>query len=957
MKIGKTVSGHPRIRRSFSALAGAAAAITLGFAAALAAQTSGTAAVRGRVTDETGGAVAGAAVTVTNSAAGFTRSARSDTEGRWTISELPLTGGYLLRVSREGFAAQERGPFELRSGESASFNVVLSPAGVTTRITVSGTTQGVRADSPQLGTRLDAQKIDNTPLIGRKLTNLPLLNSAVRPARGTGDLFLNNTLFVIDGGGRRQTTYTIDGSTADDTWGRQTVFTNVPLGAVQEFTVLTNAFSAEYGRTTGAAINLVTRSGTNALKGDLVGLYRPASLQPKAPVTGFDVGDELWQGSGVVSGPILSDRFYFLASGEYSSQERGSAITSPLAPGVYTGDYRQRLFFARMDADLSSSQHLIARFNLDNFSDSNPQDVVGGLNLPSAGRTFRRNTYSGQLAETAVLSANAFNDARFVGSAGTPITQFDPLTPSTQFVRPGVSMEGESRVALLSVHQYQFADMFSLSLGSHFVKLGGDVISSRSGGNGQEFGAPFVLGQLTFKTGISPSIPTSQLTINDVARYTQGFGNVTYSVHETIWSAYAQDDWRPRSDLVLNLGLRYDRQTLTDAKSNFSPRIGFAYNPGGDTRTALRGGYGLYYSEIRANIVAGFALNGPTGFFNFSVAPGQTGFPTSLAPITGFPPGAVVPARDVTLRPGDAAYYSQFLDTSKLRGYPGELENPKTEQATLGIEREIAPTWFLALDGVHSHTTDIDRNLDLNAPSLFVRTAPGQTRSATAADATRPILPVNGGYRRVLVTVNTGESKYDALQVNLNKSFAGKAGLLVSYTWSHTRNNVEQDAPGGDPNDFSQINKEWADSLLDQRHRVVVSGWSRLPLQLSGGGVVTAASGRPYNITTGADNNGDGANVDRPVINGQVIGRNAGRGNSVYDISLFLAREFPLGAANLTLRAEVFNLTNHANVFGYNGVYGNDPSGTPLSTFGLPVGGVANIEPGRQFQFEARVTF
>jgi hypothetical protein len=954
----KTLFGCSRNRRRFFAPgAVSATALLLGLAAALSAQTSGTAAVHGRVTDETGGAVAGAAVVVSNDATGFSRATRTDAQGRWTISELPLTGGYRLKISREGFAPQERGPFELRGGETASFNAVLSPAGVSTRITVSGTTEGVRADSPQLGTRFDAQKIDNTPLLGRKLTNLPLLNSAVRPARGTGDLFLNNTLFVIDGGGRRQTTYTIDGSTADDTWGRQTVFTNVPLGAVQELTVLTNSFSAEYGRTTGAAINLVTRSGTNALKGDLVGVYRPASLQPRAPVTGFDVGDQLWQGSGVLSGPIVSDRLYFLAGGEYNSQDRDSAITSPLAPGVYTGFYRQRLFFTRVDADLSSSQHLIARFNLDNFSDSNPQDAVGGLTLPSAGRAFRRNTYSGQLAETAVFSETAFNDARLLGGAGTPITQFDPLTPSPQLVRPGVSTEGESRVALLTDHQYQFADTFSLSLGSHFLKLGGDAISSRSGGNGLEFGAPFVLGQFTFKTGISPSIPTSQLTIADVARYTEGFGNVTYSVHETIWSAFAQDDWRPRSDLVLNLGLRYDRQTLTDAKSSFSPRIGFAYNPGGDTRTAIRGGYGIYYSEIRANIVAGFALNGPTGFFNFSVAPGQTGFPTSLTPVTSFPPGGVVPARDITLRPGMAAYYSQFLDTSKLRGYPDSLVNPKTDQATLGIEREIAPTWFLSLDGVHSHTTKIDRNLDLNAPSLFVRTAPGQTRSAAAADLTRPILPVNGGYRRVLVTVNTGESKYDALQVNLNKNFAGKAGLLASYTWSHTRNNVEQDAPGGDPNDFSQLNQEWADSLLDQRHRVVVSGWARLPLSLLGGGVVTAASGRPYNITTGADNNGDGANADRPVINGQVIGRNAGQGNSVYDISLFLAREFPLGAANLTLRAEVFNLTNHANVFGYNGVYGNDPSGTPLSTFGLPVGGVANVEPGRQFQFQARVTF
>src|SRR6185295_15959282 len=108
-------------------------------------------------------------------------------------------------------------------------------------------------------------------------------------------------------------------------------------------------------------------------------------------------------------------------------------------------------------------------------------------------------------------------------------------------------------------------------------------------------------------------------------------------------------------------------------------------------------------------------------------------------------------------------------------------------------ERELAPHWFLSLDAAHSQTTEIERNLDLNAPSEFVRTAPGQTRSATAADARRPIAPVANGYRRILVTVNNGESKYDGLQLNLRKTFE-RSDMLLSYTWSHTRNNVEPDA-------------------------------------------------------------------------------------------------------------------------------------------------------------------
>jgi outer membrane receptor for ferrienterochelin and colicin len=924
--------------------------------AAVQAQTPGIGAIRGRVVDEAGAAVPAAEVTVTNTATGFTRTTRSDVQGGYVLPELPLTGSYSLRVTHEGFAPQERTGIELRAGETAAIDAVVQVQAEQAAITVYGTTEGVRSDSPQLGTRFDNQKIQATPLLGRKLSSLPLLSSSVRPARGTGDLFINNTLFVIDGGGRRQTTFTVDGGTADDAWGRQAIFTNVPLAAIQELTVLTNAFSAEYGRTTGAAINIVTRSGTNDFHGDLTAVSRPGGPQADAPVTGQKARDVLKQGSGFFSGPLVRDKAYWAFGGEYSDQDRDSIITSALAPGTFTGHFKQTLLFGRLDADLNPANHLLGRANLDRFSDSNPADAVGGVALPSAARTFRRDTRLAQIGETAILSDALFNDARLVWQDGDPITEFEPQHPSTQFVRPGVSTEGESRSAFLTNRQYQIADTLSWSHGNHFLKAGGDWIHSKSGGNGQEFGSPFTLGQFTFKTGISPTIPTSQLTLNDVQRFSQGFGNVDYTVSESNWSGFVQDDVRLRSNLVVNLGLRYDRQSLTDDTNNVSPRLGFAWNPGNDAKTTVRGGYGIYYSEIHSNIVAGWELGGPTGFFTYSVAPGQLGFPTSLTPLTGFPPGAVLPARDITVRPGRRSFYSQFFDVSKLNGYPGELLNPKTDQATLGVEREVGDRWFVALDGVHAHTTDIERNIDLNAPTTFDRTAPGQTRPAATADATRPITPVAGGYRRILVTVNQGEAKYDGLQLNVRKNFE-RSGMLLSYTWSHTRNNVEPDAPGGDPNDVHQLGKEWADSLLDQRHRAVLSGWVRLPWAFNAGGVATYASGRPFNITTGADNNGDGSNADRPVINGHVISRNAGRGNAVYDLSLFLERDFQVGGVTLGLRAEAFNVTNHENVVGYNGVYGNNTNGQPLATFGQPLGGISNVDPGRQYQFQARLRF
>ena len=180
--------------------------------------------------------------------------------------------------------------------------------------------------------------------------------------------------------------------------------------------------------------------------------------------------------------------------------------------------------------------------------------------------------------------------------------------------------------------------------------------------------------------------------------------------------------------------------------------------------------------------------------------------------------------------------------------------------------------------------------------------------------------------------------------------------MLASYTYSNARNTIEADAPGGDPNDVNFFRAEWADSQLNMKHRGVVTLWGRLPFDITAGGVASAASGRPYNITTGVDNNGDGANTDRPVINGVVIGRNTGQGSSLFALDAFVEKDFPIAhGMQIGVRAEAFNLTNRANIVGRNGVFGN--AATLVSTFGVPVGGINGVDPGREYQFALRVRY
>ncbi|MEO6390646.1 MAG: TonB-dependent receptor [Pyrinomonadaceae bacterium] len=948
----------------------AATALILINAANLSAQTINVANISGTVRDQNGAVVPGAEVDLWNRLTGAKRTSQTSDDGRFILANLPLTGEYVMKVTKAGFNVQDVPVIQLKAGETATIEVALGAAGSTTSVTIVGTTEGVQGDSAQLGTRLDAKKIDETSILGRKMTNLINLNSATRPARGTGDLFLNNYLFVANGSGRRQTAFTLDGGSSDDDWGRQTVFTNVPLSSLQEFTVLTNAASAEYGRTAGSVVNIVTKAGTNDYHFDLLSTFRPGGIEANPPATPFGtplLKDRLVQLSGAVSGPIYKDRTHFMISGEYNRQLRDSVVTSSLAPGVFQGIYHQGLLLARVDHKINERNTLTGRFNLDVFSDTNPQDAVGNFVLPSAGRTFRRRAYVGQLSETMVISPRLVNEVRAQFQFGSPITQFDPISPSPQFVRTlatgaALSTEGESRVANLTNHQYQFADTLTYAVGRHDLRFGGDAIHSSSGGLGQEFGTGFFQGQFTFNPGVgcvgSVCQPTSTLTIANVQRYTQSFGNSTYAVKEWNWSLFAQDNFRVRRDLTLNLGVRYDRQTFTDDTNNIAPRVGFAYNVKGDGKTIIRGSYGIYYSQLRANLGAQFALSGATGVFTYTANNGQPGFPTSLTPFATFPLGAI-PARNIVIRPGRRDYYNQFFDVSKLRGYADKLLSPYTQQATFGFERELPGKWILSADWVYAHTIKIDRLLDMNAPSPFIRTASGQTRTAAAADATRPIVPVNNGYRRIQVVSNEGTSIYHGLQTKLTKRFGNDFSLLVSYTWSHTINNVEPDAGSGDPNEFSRLdNFEKANSQLDQRHRAVISGWWNLPYHFVFGGVTTLASGRPYNIITGTDNNGDGANVDRPVINGVLLSRNAGKTSPIYDTSLFIEREFKLTERlGLGFRAEGFNIFNHSNTVGRNATYGNAANGLPAATLGQVLAGVANVEPGRQFQFQVHLRY
>ncbi|MFC5864878.1 carboxypeptidase regulatory-like domain-containing protein [Acidicapsa dinghuensis] len=968
---------------------------------AAAAQTTDTATLQGTVTDQTNAAVPHAAVTVENALTGLHREATADTNGYFVVAGLPVAGAYKVTVTGPGFAAAEVDHVVLAAGSAAQVSVRLNVAVASANVIVTGAANDVRIDQPQLGIRLSEQQIEETPLYSRRITYLPLLSAANRPAINQGDVFMNEDLFTTNGAGRRQTWFEIDGSTGNDSWGRQTLFTNVPQMAVDEMSVLTNAFTAQYGGGTGSVVNIVTRSGGNSLHGQVLELWRPSG--PEASLSGFTTAnassgndltnDALGQTAASIGGAFGKDQLnHFFLAGEFNRQDRASPVISPLDPGPYIGHYRGWLGFLRLDRQFNAHNNGFLRVNMDHFYDTNPNGIVGGNSLPNVARIFRRYTYAGELGETSVLTPHMVNNARLQFQLASPITEFDPVVFSTQFVVPitsscgstacGTFTSGTSQSALLMNRQYVANETLAIAYGHHDITFGGSVIDAHTGGNSKEFGGPIYLGSFTYFPCPQPvSVCESSDYLNSIANvqsYQQSYGNANYTVDDQLWALFAQDDYRVSHRLTLNAGLRYERQTFTDAALSFAPRVGFVFDMTGSGSLVARGGFGIYYSQIVDNEEASYALGGPQGVFNYTATPGQAGFPAAVsdAPLPAFPAGANAPVRSLYVRPGDSKYLDTFFPTSALNGYPDQLLNPYSEQWTLGIEHRFATQWLLSIDYVGTHTLRIVRPLDVDSPSYFARTEPGQVRTAQAANCTRPYwiywYQQNGAtcntakatnpqppYSVIQTDVNDGYLHYDALDVNLSHAFSKRFEMLTSYTWSHTLDNVDPDTTSQNPNDANVTGEaEYGNAIYDQRHRFVLSGLYVAPLKVHIGGVTTLASGLPYNLTTGVVNNGDtGATTARPVINGAVVGRDTGRGNPIYSVGPFVSRSFPLyrDLVHLDLRAEASNVLNHANFVGYNGTYGN--GATRAAGFGQPLVGIINQLPARELQFSAKFLF
>jgi len=538
----------------------------------------------------------------------------------------------------------------------------------------------------------------------------------------------------------------------------------------------------------------------------------------------------------------------------------------------------------------------------------------------------------------------------------------------------------------------QLSDTLTMSRGKHHVRLGGSITRHMTGGFGTEPGQALLGTYTFFPSGPSASLPFDQLTLNDVQNYSQPitFGTTKdYTLNQWLATVFAQDSFRVSNDLTLDLGLRYDKQSITTANGNIAPRIGFGWHPNGDSKTAIRGGYGMYYTQVRTNSVAGYIMNGLDGFTTYTTPnrtsqsdPFPAGFPSCLdascTPVDFSSNPATAPSRNITIIAGKRDFYTQQfaqygLDFNAIAGtYPDEFVNPRSQVTSIGAEREVMQGLFVGADYVHQHWSDLDRSVDLNAPVPFDRTAPGQVRTAAAANLTRPLVPRTGGVTNVNTIMNLGVADYDGLQTQISYRGNAKMFLQVSYTLSKATNTSEPDGNGVGNNQANILRlgeEDRGPSVVDQRHRAVITFHYQLPYNITAGTLMMFASARPINPTTGVDNDGDGSTNDRPIgSDGKLMGRSSFGGTGTSEVGVFAEGRLKMQRRAILLRIECFNLFNHANMLFHGGsssVYGD--TGTPLPTFGqfatVPAGqtvaipAFANIDPPRMVQVQVRFLF
>jgi hypothetical protein len=881
--------------------------------------------VAGTVKDSQQIAISAVTVTLKNLDTGQVRFATTDRHGRYRIAGVP-PARYDVTFAIDGFAIEVRRALPLAIGEEARLDAILQIEGFRQTVTVEAGAALVEPTKSALGRTIRPHEIDEIPIANRDFASLaglvPGIVSIGSPGpRGSSIISAN---ISANGQTWQNNTFLTDGLSLDDTQNLN-ARRGLPLDAIQEFAVLSSGFTAEYGQASGAAISVVTKSGTNRLAGRAFYFHRddhwdatPGSVKLTSGATGKPGLNQEVAG-GFVGGPLVHDRTFFFGSLEQTVIDTETVITSPVLqifrPGARPVVPQHTLdtqILGRADMHARRGDLLTARYRLDRLATPYGKGVDAKSAPERAQSDYRDRNQDVALLATQVLGTSALSEIRLqfaereFGSDPLPeAAGYPSVTRPDLFLGPAPGQPNRRREERWQIVG-ALTKVVSDRVGAHTFKGGADVslIDVRFDNLQNRFGVFTFERNLPFDAADARTYPS---------QYQRVQGEFLTSVTNNLYGAFVQDQWRPRSNVTANIGVRWDFADsvgLRGDRNNIAPRIGLTFDPWRAGRTVIRGSVGRFFDEIHMQSVRD-ALQARTTVDTLIRNPGYS---EPFGPQTD-------PFGPNPNRTGEAVNTAQ-PSTFRLSE---DLVTPYADQASVGLQHDLFSQMALSIDAVWARGSRLLMRLDRNYPDLESPAAP------------RP----DTRYQRINTLESIGHSRYRALQVGVEKRSDTLYGYTVAYTLSSSQRDTEDSTFV--PQDHRNPAADFGPAGSDARHRLAASLTLALPGVVQIGTVLTARSGLPYNITVGTDRNGDGFNdTDRPSGGS----RNSARGDDFWQVDARVSKTIRIGGWRVQAIAEAFNVSNHRNWTEYQG-------NMRSLVFGKPT----NAASSRQVQAGVRVDF
>jgi Carboxypeptidase regulatory-like domain len=925
-------------------------------------------AVQGRVVDESGGALPGVTVVVTHQGSGVFRQVVSNTDGSYFVTGI-LPGPYRITAELGGFRKYERADLLLTVGNTATLDITLGVGALEESVTVTGEAPLVDITSKQIGANIGQAELGALPIMNKDWMYAVGLTPGIQVASSTASFSCES--LIVGGGSNRSGNFSIDGGGNNDDYLGSSCGSQVrpAIEAVQEFQVLTNQYDAEFGRTAGAVVNVVTKQGTNAFHGSLFDSYTDTSLAAKdffVAQRNLDkpqTAQKDW--GGTLGGPVVKNKAHFFYSLDRIIFDEGRSAVFVNRPELnYSNTQSMHLInhMARFDHQINQNNTWTFRYLVEyspTFKRLARTETPAGLDQEfdidrTTGGKWNLvlgNTRVNELRVGYTHEKNGFTAPEIQdGTAGVN------LAPTLQMLSSW--FDGPNNGALFRIdNAYELSEAYSWFVpkfagGNNDLKFGGQLIYST-----------IELPDQTDMNGRFAFSTDKSFNRNDASTYPERLFVRVPDPSDILMPTdvavlFVQDKWR-RDNVTLNLGVRYDLEItpITNAfnpqfaqgahavdKNNFAPRLGVTWTPGGSTKTVLRGGYGIFYDKVTLQTTTPFVSQGvysssfTAAFPTNAVDPGPSRgqLPTDPMLVNG-------PVVNRTLLNSLVPSGTLGRNTGIVYVDNPDRVVPNTHQISLGYERQLSAQMAATVDYIHSWNRDQLITFDLN-PGLRADTTRSGRITYTDLTGMAAKLAISPFANQVLTRTNAGSSQFDGVNFSLEKRYSHNWAARVSYALGYARGNSEADQTNqnnyqllGDP----RLDLNFGPLNADRRQNLVISGRVEIPGThgLSVSGASRYMTGTPMNMINSAvdaDRNGllfdllpagtyCGQGLNSVCVDSQG-GRNGARGPSFKQTDMKLSYRFRFGHETVDAGLELYNIFNVAN-------FSNPTSDQRLSDF------------------------